>query len=265
MAIVRDISLLSDPEWDVPVEWNADGDFGILFGDYGFMYGIVDGRGVPCSLCGLWHRHGEPHAPTRMFWHQFIERHRRFPHWCDLIAGCREDWYNGIRDFLESRGQWSVPKDGLTEEDATARAVGGLPIHSIEEDFKALPEIVRGRLGASLDKFVRMPNDEAVREKVKEVIAEAVEGIAAKVEVGTDPNNPHQMKVNVVYFPAVSKDAEVRIADVRIVGMADADGGNADGEGIIGSSPDRPEANSSSTRDAREDLSYLSTSCGEPS
>lgn len=264
MSLARDISLLSGPEWDVPVEWNADGDkFGILFGDYAFFYGITGGPGVPCPLCGLWHWSGGPHAPTKLFWHKFIEKHRRFPHWCDLIFYCRGDWFDGIRDFLESRGQWSVPKDGLTEEDATARAVGGLSIHSLEEDPKAYPEIMKGRIGASLDRFVGMPNDETAREQIKKALDEAMAGVDAKIEVGAHPRDSHQMEIKVVYVPTVPKDADIRIADVHLIGMADADGGNADGEGLSGSGPDRPEAYSASTRDAREDRPYMSTPHGK--
>ena len=262
---MTDISFIEGPEWDVDLRWHDDGDsFALFFGeDLGFIYDIVDGRYDPCPDCGLWHQPWAPHAPTMGFLEHFVIENMRLPHWCDLTANCAKDHRDLIREYLDTRGQWSEPKDEISREDATARTVGGMAVHTKEKDPRSMATVTEPMLKRRLSSFVGVPNDERSRAAMAEAIEEVLRPIAdAKVEVTKDPVNEDVMRVNVVYEPVMAP-REVRVVKAAVLsGFGEFRG--KDGEGSDESNIGQPEAPSPSSRGEREDSSDMSSSGGEP-
>jgi hypothetical protein len=251
-------------EWEVGVEWDADDhtfavDFG---GGYAFLYG-ADGAwdGVNCCYkCGVWHAWWKPHAPTQKFLVWFARKHERRPHWCDLLADCPEDTREALRDVLDAAGRWSEPEEGMDPENATARAMGGLPTHSGRRDPTVMVELVRPSIEESLGAFVGVPNDERAREEMAEAVRKVVDGMVdARVSAEPDPLNPEIMNVQVVYEPRPAA-SEIRVVDAVVIG----DSGGEDGEEAQRGGAVRSAAHQAEKRGEREDSAHVPAPGGKP-
>jgi len=92
-----------------------------------------------CQECAVDHRPDEPHNRDSLYYQMaFRQKHGRWPTWADAIAHCSEDGKKAIRELLEAQGVWSEPVENLTEEDRTARTLGGMPTHSQGPDGGAV-------------------------------------------------------------------------------------------------------------------------------
>jgi len=263
---MQDISLMEGSEWEVRVEWHDEKDqFAIFFGDdCAFMYDIADGHGYPCGKCGLWHAPYAPHAPTKAFLHQFVLEHTRLPHWCDLVADCPNSVGEEVRNLLDAAGKWSEPKDEMSQEDATARTVGGLAVHTKERDPGVMRVLAEPAIKNSLSPFVGQPIDERTKAEMADAIHEAlkpfVEG--SKIEVGQDPNDPFSISANIVFEPRVVP-REVRLAK-PVVMIGDPKIERSDGKEPAERDVREPEAPAAAPRGECEDSSDMPSSGGEP-
>lgn|GEM_PF-5799865 len=260
------ISFMEGPEWEVDLKWHDDDDqFAIFFGeDIGFIYNIADGPGSPCSDCGLWHAPYAPCAPTEAFLERFILENVRLPHWCDLTANCAQDHRDLIREYLDARGQWSEPREGMTAENTMARTVGGMAVHTKAKDPRSMVKVVQPTIRRNLSEFVGMPNDERARAAMLEAVHEAVRPLTkdAKVEVSADPLNEDVIRVKVLYEPVMAP-REVRVVDAVVAtGVGKLRG--KDGEGFSGSKDSRSATPTPTSRGKREDSSDVSSSGGKP-
>lgn len=175
-------------EWDVPVEDQTvpvDGAEQVVvtvrLGDlvFGYFKDMVRPE-ENCPECWMVHAPDAPHYPFHAFFEIFTKKHGRFPHWSDAVAHCPPEVREKIKAFLDARGQWSEPKEGMPQEDAVARQIGGMLVHSSGVDPSAKVFALKVDLGETVRKatqpFVFQPNTDVVRERIKDAILTALKG-----------------------------------------------------------------------------------------
>ena len=92
-----------------------------------------------CQECAVDHKPEEPHNRDSLYYQMaFRQKHGRWPTWADATAHCSEAGKRAIKELLEAQGVWSEPVESLTEEEKTARTLGGMPVHSQKPDGGAV-------------------------------------------------------------------------------------------------------------------------------
>jgi hypothetical protein len=212
--------ILKSKEWQLEVETDERFPYRMLLvlGLVKFEYGIppyeVNFSNL-CPDCKMVHDAATPHFPNSVWVGKFIRENWRLPHWCDLIKCCKPYIQETVRDHLEARGQWSVPREDLAEEEKIARELGDLPVHSTEANVKEVSKVaVESEIEKTLNPFVGCPNDERTRAAIKDAVVEvmrksAIDGL--RVDASVDPARPDQINVSAEFFPRLP------IADIRVL------------------------------------------------
>lgn len=156
------------------------------FGDLKFdYYQDWDDCARECPECGRVHVPEAPHYPVGPYFEKFTKEHNRFPHWSDATAHCPQEIREKIKAVLDAQGKWSEPKEGLPKEEAVARELGDMPVHSKDADPKvrtfALVVGLETEMEKATDQFIGQPNDEKTRAKIKEAMDKAL-GNSMKVD-----------------------------------------------------------------------------------
>jgi hypothetical protein len=90
-----------------------------------------------CHECGHKHEPDQPHnAQTLYYQYGFANKHGRWPTWKDAVAHCTPEIQKLWKSQLESLGVWSEPKEELSPEERTGRAIGSMPMHSTAQVMK---------------------------------------------------------------------------------------------------------------------------------
>lgn len=180
-------------EWNVEsrksvrVEWaDRNGSKGwyfdsvtLIFGSLEFEYYQKNGDPYEnCPECGMVHKPEAPHYPFDGYFERFTRIRGRFPHWSDATKHCPTEIRAAIKEFLDLTGKWSEPKEDLPLEEATARTLGELPVHSQVPDPKANAFVFIADAEEELQKaanlFVGQPNDEKTRAQIAEAMEQVL-------------------------------------------------------------------------------------------
>jgi hypothetical protein len=189
--------------WDRKIaesnEWNVEGSYvrvvfsgrlyeGVryTFGDLKFdYYEDRDNRARECPECGRVHDPEAPHFPVGPYFEKFTKEHNRFPHWSDATAHCPQEIREKIKEYLDAQGKWSEPKEDLPQEEAVARELGDMPVHSKDADPKvktfALVMGVENEMEKVTHQFIGQTNDERTRAVLEAAMNQAL-GNSVKVE-----------------------------------------------------------------------------------
>ena len=210
--------ILKSKEWQLEVETDERLPYrrilvlGLVRFEYGTAPDEVEFSNL-CPECGMAHDAATPHFPNAIWMKRFIRENWRLPHWCDLIKCCKPHIQEMVRDHLEMRGQWSVSREGLAEEEKIARELGDLPIHSTDSNFKEVSKVaIESEMEKALNPFLGCPNDERTRAMMADAAVDALRHSAIKelrVEAMADPVDPNPINISAVFYP------ELPIVDAR--------------------------------------------------
>ncbi len=214
--------ILKSKEWQYETKMDRDLAYAVylVLGDIEFKYRIppaTENFSNSCPVCRMGHDVHTPHFPNAIWVGNFIKEHWRIPHWCDLVGCCAPEIQEKVRDYLEARGQWSVPKDGLDLDERVARELGDLPVHSLGIDPNATGAAVSSNLEAALGPFVNSPNTEELRAAMTEAATDALKksGIEAQVVVRASPTDPSMIETEVIFAPKPAAK-EMRVMDIFV-------------------------------------------------
>lgn len=224
--------ILKSKEWQYETRMDRNLSYMIylVLGDVEFKYRIppvTENFSNSCPVCRVEHDALTPHFPNAIWVGNFIKKHWRVPHWCDLIGCCTPEIQEKVRDYLEARGQWSVPKDGLDLDERVARELGDLPVHSMGIDPNATGAALNSSLREALAPFVSRPNTEELRAAMTDAVMDSLRqsGIEAQVVVRTDPIDPSKIEVKTIFAPKPTAH-EIPILDAQIILNSNEEGEN---------------------------------------
>ena len=94
-------------------------------------WGLLPTKDGTCEVCGREHASDQPHDKDSLYYQmRFQATYGRGAQWSDAVAHCPPDVRAFWKGELEKYGVWSEPVERLTPEEAVARRVAGMPIHS---------------------------------------------------------------------------------------------------------------------------------------